>query len=111
MSICAVKGACRSLRSGLPYWPRLKLYMNASYVPLENVQEKCSPLRQAVGSPSFSGGFHAARIGWMAKGVMPKNSAPMHANIRRHRISVRGRRTSTATAAAGAASMPPMWFA
>ena len=105
---CPLKGACRSVSFGLPYWPRLKLYMKRSYVPLLNVQDSLRPFWHAVGSPSLSAGKYAARIGWVAKGVIPKTSAAAAASSRRQRSSVRGRRTSTATATATDGSMPAM---
>jgi hypothetical protein len=111
MPIWAESGACRSLSSGLPYWPRLKLYMKASYVPLLNVQLILSPCRQAVGSPSLSAGKCAARIGWMANGVMPKTSAAMQATSSFQRRIVFQRTSRTASPTAGAASMPAMWLA
>src|SRR6476646_6796682 len=69
MPSCSPNVAWRSDSSGLPYWPRLKLYMNASYVPFENVHDGSSFVRHAVGSPSFTAGKYAARIGCVANGV------------------------------------------
>src|SRR3954466_4727062 len=70
--ICSTNDACRSLRSGLPYWPRLKLYMKASFVPDEKVHETSIFVRHAVGSPSLIAGKCAARIGCVANGVKPR---------------------------------------
>ena len=110
MPICAVSGACRSVSSGLPYWPRLKLYMKASYVPFETVHERCSSVRHAVGSPSLTAGKCAARIGCVAKGDPPRTSAPVHASSSFHRMIVLGRRIRIARPTAGATSSPAMWM-
>src|SRR5947207_2504990 len=69
MPSCSGNVACRSERSGLPYWPRLKLYMKESYVPFENVHVTSSLVRHAVGSPSLIAGKYAARMGCVANGV------------------------------------------
>src|SRR6185436_19637305 len=103
MSICAVNGAWRMVTDGLPYCSRLKLYLKASHVCLLNVQSQRNSVRQPVGSPSLIVGKYAVRIGWTANGVIPSTIAPAHARIRRHRMIVRGRRITTASAAAGAA--------
>ena len=111
MPICPSIGACRCVTSGLPYWPRLKLYMNASYVPWLSVQSHLKPARQAVGSPSLIEGLCAARIGCVRKGEPPSTIAPKIASSSFQRRIVFGRRISTATATAGPASIPAMWFA
>jgi hypothetical protein len=110
MPICAPMGAWRSITGGLPYCSRLKLYLNACHVPFEKVQSALSSVRQAVGSPSLMAGKNAARMGCVAKGVMPSSAAAAAASSSFHRTSVRGRRMRTAIATAGAASMPAMWF-
>src|SRR3982751_4080687 len=102
------KDACRCERSGLPYWPRLKLYMNDAYVAFDNVQLAANVVRQAVGSPSFTAGKCAARIGCVAKGVTPTTSAARQASSSFHLNNTVGRRTMTARATAGAGSIPAM---
>src|SRR5689334_20575011 len=99
------------MTGGLPYCSRLKLYLKACHVLSENVQLALSSVRQPVGSPSLIAGKYAARIGWVANGVIPSAPAPRHAANNQGRTSVRGRRIRTAIATAGAASMPAMWFA
>src|SRR4051812_43342730 len=101
MPTCSAGDAWRSVRSGLPYWPRLKLYMNASYVPFEKVHDAESLVRHAVGSPSLIAGKCAARIGCVANGVSPRTIAPTHAINSLHRRAVAGRRINTASPTAG----------
>src|SRR5213595_112202 len=103
--------AWRWVSFGLPYWPRLKLYVKRSYVSRLNVHDIFRPFAHAVGSPSLIGGKYAERIGCIAKGVMPNPRAKTHAMRTFHRVMVRGRRTRTATATASDGSIPAMWFA
>ena len=74
----------------------------------DSVHESVSLSRQAVGSPSLIAGKWAARIGCVANGVTPTKSSAAHATSSRQRTIVDGRRTSTASATAGAGSMPAM---
>src|SRR5215510_12827437 len=99
----SVYDACRSDNFGLPYWPRLKLYLNASYVALENVHDISSFVRHAVGSPSFIAGKCAARMGCVMNGVPPTRSATAQTTRSRQRRTVAGLRINTAkpTACAG----------
>src|SRR5579862_9854638 len=106
-----MNGACRSLMDGLPYWPRLKLYMNASYVSFEKVHDTAMPFRHPVGSPSLIAGYHADRIGCVTKGVRPRMAAPMQTITNFHRKKVFGRRKATAISAAGPGRPPAMWLA
>src|SRR5712671_3049218 len=76
ISTCATNGACLSPSAGLPYCPRLKLYMKRSYVALLKVQLTPIFVAQPVGSPSLIPGKCAARRGWVRKGVMPSARAP-----------------------------------
>ena len=92
--------------------PRLKLYMNASYVSLLNVQSQPISVRHAVGSPSLIGGKYAARIGWVANGVMPNDE---RADARQEQLPAQqrlpGGGSAPRAATPGAASMPAMWLA
>ncbi len=108
---CAVKGACRSSSDGFAYCTRLMLSASRLAVSSLNVHDSSNPFVHAVGSPSLIGGKCAARMGSMANGVTPSASAPRQATTSRLRSTNAGRLTSTATATAGAASSPAMWFA
>ena len=76
-----------------------------------SVHPRCGPSVQAVVSPSLMGGKWAARIGCMANGVNPRNSAPTAVSSSGQRSNVAGRTATTATAMAGAGRKPAMWLA
>jgi hypothetical protein len=59
-----VNGACRSVSDGLPYCSRSMFALSRVQVSLSKVQSKPICVVQAVGSPSFSAGKCAARMGW-----------------------------------------------
>ena len=107
-----MNGAWRSLSSGLPYWPRLKLYMKASYVPLLNVQFALEPIAAR------------GRLALVERGEVRgadrldgerRDAEDERRRAREEQLAsgarVCQRTSSTASPTAGAASMPAMWLA